>query len=97
MNAVSWWLDMGASQSSNRCLNWKILHNIATAEYFRPSGMVVQIQRRYNYLNDLPSLDPELYCHLIILKVTLMLLSFFKIYLSINLSLWLGISIGGVY
>lgn len=26
---------------------------------------------RYNYLNDLPSLDPELYRHLIFLKVIL--------------------------
>lgn len=34
---------------------------------------------RYNYLNDLPSLDPELYRHLIFLKVISSVLAYIKI------------------
>ena len=34
-------------------------------------GFLMMLLLRYNYLNDLPSLDPELYRHLIFLKVML--------------------------
>ncbi|KAK4838120.1 hypothetical protein QYF36_011171 [Acer negundo] len=48
-----------------------ILVDIPFATFF-----LSKLKQKYNYLNDLPSLDPELRRHLIFLKETLMLLSF---------------------